>query len=112
VECSECSELDVAFGVLVAVVGAGDVRVALLVEHESNVALGVTNVRPADDMALGVGCFRCTQFVVDVGDVPTEARVVVHDVLPCKRRERRELSAIGAYAKYPIIAARYVNYRT
>jgi hypothetical protein len=28
------------------------------------------------------------------------------------RREREELSAIGALARYPIIPGRYVNYRT
>ena len=37
---------------------------------------------------------------------------IVHNVLPCDRRERRELSAIGAYARYPIMSAGYVNYRT
>jgi hypothetical protein len=28
------------------------------------------------------------------------------------RREREELSAIGALAEYPIIGKRYANYRT
>jgi hypothetical protein len=37
---------------------------------------------------------------------------ILHGAILIDRREREELSAIGALAGYPIIPGRYVNYRT